>query len=117
MEVQFLPGRRGRTECNGIVGAGTGEGAGSIIIGIAVSSRANILKELRVRAGLARIRIRVRSTTAILRLPKRIACAFTCHALPVFTVHYLQLRRACIVQLHTAASHRTITSGAALWCY
>lgn len=107
-----VPGGRFGAESDEIVGGSASEGAGAVVIGIAVSFRARIFKKLRVRAGFAGVGSRVGPTTAVHRIPKRLARAFTRHAL--VTCRHLQLRRTPCVQVHHTARGGTVSSSPAL---
>ncbi|KAF7809645.1 hypothetical protein G2W53_036388 [Senna tora] len=97
------------SECDDVVRRGTGEGACTIVISVAVSAWARALEELRVTARFARVRSRVSPTAAILRISKRFTRAFTRHALsPVAGRRHLQLRRASSVQIHNASRRRAV---------
>ncbi|KAF7828967.1 hypothetical protein G2W53_020131 [Senna tora] len=110
-ETSTAIGCSGRgAECDHIVGVGAGEGAGAIVVSVTVSAWARILEELRVRAWLARVWSRVRTTAAILRLPERFTRALTRHPLSstILLRRYLQLRRTRAVQIHHAPSRRAV---------
>lgn len=68
-------GRR-RAESDGVIGGCTGEGAATIIVGVAVSTGAGAFEVLRICTGLTRVWSSVRPAAAVLRIPKRLTRAF-----------------------------------------
>lgn len=117
MNLEGLPCIRVRTESDGIIGTGTGEGARSIIIGVAVSCRTRSFEKQGVRRWLASIRRCISSTAAILRFAKCFTSAFTGHILAVRGVSNQKLSRTGIVQVHNTASSSAIPSISAFGCH
>ena len=97
---RVLPWRRGAKR-HRIISAGTCEGTGGIIVGIAVGSGASGLEHLRVHRRPAGGGRTVRAAATVLRAPKRFARAPARAA-----VSDLQLRRTALVEIHRAARRR-----------
>ena len=69
-----LPGGR-QAEGDGVVGGLAGEGAGAVVVGVAVGARARRLEDGGVHCRVARVRRRVRAAAAVPVLPERLARA------------------------------------------
>lgn len=82
------------TKCDGIISSGTREGAGGIIVSIAIRLGTSRLENLRVLRRLTSRRCTVRPDATVLRHPKSLTRALTTPA----TVRS-QLRRAPAVQV------------------
>lgn len=100
-------------EGDNVVRGCTCEGAGAIIVSIAVGVWAGILKELRVRAGFTRGRSCVGPTATVLWVPKSLARALTRHA-PVTGAQNFELRGTSGVQISYATSCGAVPFGSAL---
>jgi len=100
-------------ESDGIISRGASEGAGAIVVGVAISAWARALEELRVGTGFACVRCRISATAAILWIIESFARAFTRHALAA--ARHLQLRGARRVQVHHAPRRGAVSAaGSAL---
>lgn len=111
--IKKLPCGGLRAESDGIIRRGAGEGAGAIVVSVAVSAWARALEELRVGAGSACVRRRVSATAAVLWIVESLARASTRHALAA--AHHLELRGARRVQVHHAPRRGAVSAaGSAL---
>lgn len=113
MENGLLPGVGWWAEHDCIVGAGAGEGAGRIVVGVAIGGRTGAFEYLRVRRWLAGVGCAVRAAAAVLRVTEGLAGALAGDALAGGACH-LQRRRAEAVQVHPAARAGAVVAGATL---
>ena len=90
-----------RTEGDGVVGAGAGEGRRGVVVGVAVRPRARPLEHLRVHRRVTRVRIAVVAAAAVLRRAERLARAPASLAMAG-----LQLGGAPLVEVHDAPGRR-----------
>lgn len=98
-----VPGCR-RAEGDFVVRShGAREGGACVVISVAVSSRASVLEELRVRRRLTGVRISVIATATKLRLSEGLAGAPACYALPfVVAGQDAKVRWAAAVEINCA---------------
>lgn len=108
------PGGRGRAKSDGVIGGGASEGAGFVVVRVAISTRARVLEYLRVRRGLARVGRAVCTAAAILRRVEGLARALARDALLSVRAHHLQLRRTRAVEVPDAACGDALLAGASL---
>jgi len=108
------PGGGGRAKGDGVIGGSASEGAGFVVVGVAISAWASVLEYLRVRRGLARVGRPVRSAAAVLRRVERLARALARDALSPVRAHHLQLRRTRAVEVPDAPCGGALVAGASL---
>lgn len=102
-----------RAESDGIIRRGASEGAGAIVVSVAVSAWARAFEELRVGTGFACVGRRVSATAAVLWVIESFTRASTRHALAA--ARHLELRGAGCVQVHHAPRRGAVSAaGSAL---
>ncbi|KAK3423798.1 hypothetical protein EUGRSUZ_F00558 [Eucalyptus grandis] len=101
-ERDCSPGVGRRAEGDDVVGVCAREGAGAVVVRVAVGLRAGVLEQLRVRRGLARLRRGVGAAAAVLRLLERLTRALARHPPRPVAARHPQLRRAGPVQVDQA---------------
>lgn len=112
----FQAGIRGRTEQDQVIGAGAGEGASLVIVGVTVRSGAGVLEVEGVGGRVTSVRRRVGFTAAVYRVVECQASAFASHTLtaPPFPTRHPQGRRAGPIQVHQATGGGAAPALAAL---
>lgn len=108
------PGGGGRAKGDGVIGGSAGEGAGFVVVRVAISAWARVLENLRVGRWLARVGRAVRAAAAVLRRVEGLAGALARDALSPVRAHHLQLRRTRVVEVPDAPRGGALLAGASL---
>lgn len=106
----ILPGVRQRAKYNQVIGGGAGEGAGFVIVRVAIRAWARMFEELRIYRRSTRVGRRERVAATKLRSVECLTRASTRHTPSPTSTRYPELRRARSVQVHQAPGGGTTAS-------